>query len=203
MFVTTYELADMDFRPWAREVLDVDRLEDLHHRPDPAVFGTYVERLNHYCGLLTRDFDRVDGAYQALVGFVSDLVGGLELRQRPPSFRCHLPGGGTASAFHRDGDPQYGITRGAINVWVPLTRVRDTNTLYVETAAGSDDLRPVELDPGELMIFDAYHLLHGSYANTTDQTRVSFDFRFLPHDLDRIAALGIPAAQRNPSGEAS
>lgn len=200
MFVTTYELADMDFRPWACEVLGVDRLEDLHHRPDPAVFGTYVDRLNHYCGLLNSEFHRVDAVYQALVAFVSDLVGGLELRQRPPSFRCHLPGGGTASAFHRDGDPKYGITPGTINVWVPLTRVRDTNTLFVETAPGSQDLRPVELDPGQLMIFDAYHLLHGSYANTTECTRVSLDFRFLPHDRDRIDELGIPADQQKSSG---
>lgn len=203
MFVTAYDLDDMDFRPWACEVLGVDRLEDLHRRPDPAVFATYVDRLNHYRGLLTRNFDRIDGTYQALVDFVALLVGGLDLRQRPPSFRCHLPGGGTASSFHRDGDPQYGITPGAINVWVPLTRVRGTNSLFVETAPGSQDLRPVELEPGQLLIFDAYHLLHGSHGNTTDSTRVSFDFRFLPHDRERLADLGIPAVRHDRAGAPS
>jgi hypothetical protein len=35
-----------------------------------------------------------------------------------------------------------------VNFWVPLTRVFGTNTLFVESAPGRGDFRPVELGYG-------------------------------------------------------
>lgn len=195
MLVLSYPLERIDFRPWAQSVLSVDRLEDLHLRPDPVHFAHWVERLNYYAGLLKANFDAVADQYLDLVNFVAPLFEGVELRQRPPSFRCHLPGAGTVSAFHRDGDPKYGVPPGIINGWVPLTPVAGDNSIYIEIGRGSDDCRPVSLQPGQILIFDAFHLKHGSYANTTRTTRVSFDFRFLPHNPVRAHELGIWPAQ--------
>jgi hypothetical protein len=190
MIEVVYPLAEVDFRPWARSVLGVESLEDLHERDDPRPFAHYVERLEFYTGLLKDNFGEVEREYMALVDLVAAIFGGVELRQRPPSFRCHLVGAGTVSSFHRDGDAKYGITEGIVNCWVPLTAVGGTNSLYVESAPGSADHRPISLGPGRMAIFDAYHLEHGSRPNRSERSRVSFDFRFLPTDRDRTRELG-------------
>ena len=194
MYITNYPLDRIDFRPWAQAVLGSRDLGKLHLSSDPLPFESYVERLNFYKSQLAVRFGDVAGNYASLVSHVSGIVGGLELRQNPPSFRCHLSGAGTSSSMHRDGETKYGITKGALNVWVPLTPVADANSLYVESRAGQGDLRPLELKVGQMVIFDAYHLLHGSYRNTTESTRISFDFRFLPHNTSRTSSLGIHAA---------
>ena len=180
MLVLSYPLDRIDFRPWACAVLGVEHLERLHELPDPKPFADYVERLSHYSGLLRESFHAVEHLYLALVDIVAEEFGGLSLRQRPPSIRCHLAGANTASSMHRDGDPKYGISPGILNCWVPLTEVSATNSLYVESSPGAGDHRPVSLRPGQMMVFDAYHLEHGSLANESGRTRVSFDFRFVP-----------------------
>jgi hypothetical protein len=195
MLVLRYPLDRIDFRPWARSILAVKRLEDLHRLPDPLPFANYVDRLNHYKHLLTDNFDAVAEQYRALASFVAPLFEGINLRQNVPSFRCHLAGAGSASDFHRDGDPEYRITPGVINGWLPLTDVGGKNSLYIEWEPGSEDYRPVTLQPGEILIFDAYHLKHGSYANDTESTRISFDFRFLPKNPARARELGILATE--------
>jgi hypothetical protein len=193
--VAGYPLERIDFRPWARAALGVERLEDLHELPDPRPFASYPERLRHHCELLKGEFAAVEPLYLALVDLIGTLLGGLRLRQTIPSFRCHLVGAGTASALHRDGDPKYGVSEGVINGWVPLTAVDGANSLWVESAVGAGDHAPVSLRPGEVLLFDAFHLEHGSVANSTESSRVSFDFRFIPDEPDRLAALSGPAGR--------
>ena len=199
MLVTTYPLDRIDFRPWAQSTLGVGRLEDLHLRPDPEPFDNYVMRLNYYKGLLTDNFHGVLEQYLDLARQVGAMFGGMVLRQKPPSFRCHLSGAGSASSFHRDGDPGYGITPGVINVWVPLTTVSGTNSIFIESSPGSEDFHAVVLRPGQMLLFDGFHLKHGSHANSTAATRVSFDFRFLPNKPARARELGIGVGPR-PEG---
>lgn len=196
MLVVPYPLDQFDFRDWARATLSVDSLELLHLRPDPLAFANYTERLRYYADLLANNFGVVQNQFCEFVDrVVAPFFGGVLNFQTRPSFRCHLVGAGTASAFHRDGDEKYGIVPGSINGWLPLTPVGGNNSIYIETEFDSEVFRPIELQPGELLIFDAYHLRHGSYGNDTNQTRVSFDFRFRPANRDRARALGLYARE--------
>lgn len=191
MLVLSYPLDQIDFRDWARSTLGVDRLEDLHLLPDARPFANYVGRLEHYVGLLRNNFNNVRRPYMRLLDLIKPLFDGVTLRQDPPSFRCHLVGGGTASAFHRDGDAKYNIEPGVINCWVPLTTVGGNNSLFIESEYGSENYQPVSLEPGQALIFDAFHLKHGSISNNTANTRVSFDFRFQPNNVERARALNL------------
>ena len=190
MVILNYPLQTLDFRPWAQSVLSVDRLEYLHLCPDPKPFANYVERLSFYTQLLKRNFMDVQGQYDAIISIVSSYFGGIELLQSVPSFRCHLSGAGTASAFHRDGDSKYGVPPGTINGWLPLTAVNGNNSISVETRECAEEYRPVSMVPSQILIFDAFHLKHGSYANDTPHSRISFDFRFIPNDQGRARDLG-------------
>jgi hypothetical protein len=98
--------------------------------------------------------------------------------QAVPTFRVHYPGLTAVREFHRDSD--YFHQSGVLNYWIPLTRAAGDSTVWVETVAGSAEYEPVDLDPGELLGFDAVALRHGNHANSTGATRVRFDFRVIP-----------------------
>ena len=80
--------------------------------------------------------------------------------------------------FHRDKD--FGVEDGRLNVWVPLTNVWGENSLWIESEIGAKDYKPITLKAGQALIFDGVNLGHGSKIHTTNSTRVSFDFRYLP-----------------------
>ncbi len=98
--------------------------------------------------------------------------------QKKPTHRILYADVSGVSRFHRDRD--YGHNVEEINFFVPLTKAFGTNTLWLESADGKEDFKPMELIPGEFLRFDGANLKHGAKVNTTGKTRVSFDFRILP-----------------------
>ncbi|MGB3740367.1 MAG: hypothetical protein WA948_13575 [Pontixanthobacter sp.] len=85
------------------------------------------------------------------------------------------------SRYHRDAD--YGHHDAEVNFFLPLTRCVQTNALWVETRAHSGDHRAIEMEPGDLLMFDGANLSHGARANETGRSRVSFDFRVIPEGV--------------------
>lgn len=98
--------------------------------------------------------------------------------QSIPTLRVHLPNNVAVSEYHRDRD--YNHPRSEFNVFLPLTKVERSNTIWVETAEGREDFKPIEITPGEIAIFKGCDLLHGNHLNTSKKTRVSLDFRYIP-----------------------
>ena len=78
--------------------------------------------------------------------------------------------------FHRDRD--FGVNQGKVNVWIPLTEVYGTNSLWLESRDGSGECHAVSLNYGQALIFDGVNMMHGSKINSTSSSRISFDFRF-------------------------
>jgi len=109
------------------------------------------------------------------------VVSGSYLYQRIPTFRIHMPRNKAVGGdWHRDTD--YNHPQGEVNFLVTLTRARDSNTIHIESSSGLGDFNPVDLDYGEMLIFDGGSCRHGNVTNTTGLTRVSFDFRILPDE---------------------
>merc|ERR1712113_957712 len=81
---------------------------------------------------------------------------------------------------------------GELNFWLPLTNVFGTNTLWLESAPGRGDFRPMVLEPGEFLRFNGYECRHYTVKNETDASRVSFDWRMIPSELckEQIAKIG-------------
>jgi hypothetical protein len=161
------------FREWACESLGVTCLEHIHE----------IERIKTLnrsptTNQLSQYFPEIEDSYRSFVlELLGDMVSGISSYQSPPSFRFHYCGR-SSSVFHRDRD--FGVEDGRINVWVPLTSVWGENSLWLESDIGAKNYKPIVLKLGQALIFDGVNLGHGSMINTTDSTRVSFDFRFLP-----------------------
>jgi ectoine hydroxylase-related dioxygenase (phytanoyl-CoA dioxygenase family) len=99
--------------------------------------------------------------------------------QCPPTVRVVPPSARAVGKPHKDAD-YVGHEDAEINFWVPLTRVFGANTLQVESAPGAADFSAVELEPGQALRFNGARCSHHTLPNTTDATRVSFDFRLIP-----------------------
>ncbi len=101
-----------------------------------------------------------------------------------PKMRVHLAGTGTVSDFHRDVD----VTKrhDQINCYLPFTDVFESSTLWYQKDYKSNDYKPMNLKYGEALLWDGGWLKHGTYKNTTNNTRVSCDFRFHAKILDRV-----------------
>lgn len=121
--------------------------------------------------------------YRRFVRFLQDeVIGEPVVFQRLPSLRIQYPGYTSYGVMHTDRD--YNHPPEEINVWVPVTEVRRTASMVIESDFRKGDYAPVELDYGQLLVFDS-GLTHGNVVNEEGYTRMSFDLRVIPTRLYR------------------
>ncbi|KAL1515813.1 hypothetical protein AB1Y20_002429 [Prymnesium parvum] len=120
-------------------------------------------------------------AYEALVlevlaPHLRAALGAAEIHfAAAPTVRVQTPSAGRQLRAHCDG--VYGVQEGALNFWLPLTPVRAECALHVESAPGARDYLPLLPEVGEVVRFNGRRCVHFTVPNTTNQTRVSIDFR--------------------------
>ena len=112
--------------------------------------------------------------------------------QRYPTLRFHLPSNISVFEFHRDSDYLHPLAE--INCFYALNHCTSSSALHVEQNLGFEDYSPLELDPGQYALLNTSIFKHGDFINTTGNTRVSMDFRFIPCD-----ALGTPKTSLSSS----
>ncbi|MBC8164372.1 MAG: hypothetical protein H7Y20_00720 [Bryobacteraceae bacterium] len=206
IIITSFNEERYGFAAWFRQVLGTPDLERLHEA-FPVTPETYYPTV---AGLTSRLEARFGELTEALNTFFLEVVepifGPIVTRQLVPTPRTHLAVSDEMLAveqemldtkgpraflhqfyferrrpamFHRDRD--YGLQMGTVNLWVPLTRVFGSNSLWLggPDERGADAL-PVELSPGECILFDGANRWHGVVWNCSNVSRVGFDVRFYP-----------------------
>jgi hypothetical protein len=116
--------------------------------------------------------------------WVIPLIGEDVAFQTTPNLRFQTPGSMAVNSWHTDKKHGHGLEE--INFWVPLTTVTEHNCVWIESTDGADEI-PMPGEVGEVLIFDGPGRRHGNKVNTSDRTRVSFEFRVIPmsHYRDR------------------
>ena len=99
-----------------------------------------------------------------------------------PSFRVHIPNDQAIHKWHHDSDEHHNHPDWEINFQVALTKMWDSNAMWLESVPGLGDFKPVEMEVGDYTIFYGNKCAHGNKENKTGKTRVSMDFRVLPYD---------------------
>lgn len=100
--------------------------------------------------------------------------------QTKPTFRVQIPNNIAVAQWHKD--KAYNHSSKEINIYLPLTRTFDTNTVWAETEEDRGDYRPMDAEIGEYYIWNGANLLHGNKKNDTGVSRVSVDFRIIFDD---------------------
>eukprot|EP00290_Baffinella_frigidus_P055426 CAMPEP_0180346716 /NCGR_PEP_ID=MMETSP0989-20121125/4023_1 /TAXON_ID=697907 /ORGANISM="non described non described, Strain CCMP2293" /LENGTH=306 /DNA_ID=CAMNT_0022335869 /DNA_START=119 /DNA_END=1036 /DNA_ORIENTATION=+ len=114
---------------------------------------------------------------EVVVPIIGDETGVVS--QNPPTFRVQIPSASPIGNLHKDSDYERHVDT-EINIWVPVTDVFGANTLHTESEPGKGDFHPLECSYGQLVRFWGNQCRHHTVANSTDATRVSFDFRVVP-----------------------
>ncbi|MBF6173230.1 hypothetical protein [Nocardia blacklockiae] len=173
-----YDVVEYPFAEIMREHLDVPALEKLHHYhniPD-------LTPENEQSTTLHKQMYDIGATFQSIyLAFVKHVVephfGEKLVYQKKPNLRFQFPGSVAVANWHRDSD--VGHAEYETNIWVPLTAVNDKNCVWMESRPGLGDYRPAVVPFGSALIFQAAALRHGNMPNTSDQTRVSFEFRVI------------------------
>ncbi|HYD37240.1 MAG TPA: StrG-like protein, partial [Allosphingosinicella sp.] len=74
---------------------------------------------------------------------IARFIGPVKSCQPVPMARVNFHGSNAILRFHTD--REYGQTPDLINLWLPVTRVWGSNSMYVESASGSCEFEPVEI----------------------------------------------------------
>ena len=116
--------------------------------------------------------------------FLKDVVqphiGGSIVYQARPTFRICLPGNKAVGEWHKDSD--YNHQRSEITWWLPFTDAFGNNTVWAESEEDKGDYEPLRVDFGEVLVWKSSYLRHGNKPNNTGVSRVSMDFRVIPHE---------------------
>jgi sporadic carbohydrate cluster 2OG-Fe(II) oxygenase len=183
---------------------------DLHKSLDPRDVN---ERRLALFKSINADF--VNGAkllWQNLGTVLVNALGPDVAIQRQFNISVHMPKDSSA-VLDAHSDHWSGETPFQLNLWIPLTSVRSTNSMFVlgrtesnamhrdiaEKGVIPTDLRSIlsdehflDLARGQAVLFNS-HLVHGNVENQTDRTRLSINIRVkgLWHPERNDGGLGI------------
>lgn len=184
--VFAYDVERWPLRPIVAAFFDTDALETLHddprwnpHATDLALPSHLVSKNSWAVSKVLRDavVDAATPVLHALTASrIAEIAGPIRSIQPVPMMRVNFHGSRAILRFHRD--VEYGQQPRTINIWLPITRVFGSNSMYVESRPGESDYRPVDLDYGQALMFYGTELSHGTLDNLSGGTRISFDFRF-------------------------
>lgn len=175
-----YSVDDYDFSRFVEQALDVSPLSSLHKIINvPQARQSDQDSLAH--NAFYGHFEELVAAtyYEFVRNEIVPLFGEAICLQRVPTFRVSFPGSTAVNSYHRDSEFYH--QPGTRNFWVPLTKAFETNSIWIETEAGSEQYHPMNLEVGEMLMFNAIKLRHGNQPNDTGKTRASFDFRVIPY----------------------
>ena len=174
-----YDLDQYPLPELVREQLGVEQLDSIHESADYPLLTRENDQKTVFHERFYSIGDEFFRVYHRLLAdVVQPLFGENLIYQRVPTFRVHLPNNVAVGEVHRDRDYSHG--QGEVNLWLPFTPAFETNTIWIESSEGSDDLRPYPCNVGQMLMFDGVNLLHGNVKNETGKTRVSVDFRVIP-----------------------
>lgn len=184
--IFSYDTSRWDFRALVCEYLGTDELESLHllSRFNPGA-GTLpvpnYEATKNSWEISKRLKDALGGAAHALFGgllhgVVEEFLYPIEGYQPSPAARVNFHGSKSILRFHVDSE--YGQRAELVNLWLPVTAVGGSNSMYLESEVGRGDFQPLQLSYGQACIFRGGELMHGTVDNDSGFTRISFDIRF-------------------------
>lgn len=100
------------------------------------------------------------------------------LYQSFPSVRIQFPGSITIPP-HKDSDTLSNHPFGEKNFLIPITDMKDTRSIYIESEPDKKDFTSISLDPGDLFCFNGNMCTHFNEKNNEGKLRISLDFRIM------------------------
>ena len=78
---------------------------------------------------------------------------------------------------HKDSDHLSNHPLGEKNFLIPITEMKDTNSIQIESKPDLKDFKSIHLVPGDLFYFNGNTCTHYNEKNVENKIRISLDFR--------------------------
>lgn len=183
-----YNIEKYPFRDIISKILGCEEINKIHLTENfsdlikKSVDETHKFQQSEYHQKYYNNFHLIKDIYtQFLLDVIKPLYGGENIvYQKTPTFRIHFPNGLSVGMFHKDKDLRDNDWHESIkedNYYLPFTNAYETNTIWFETQEDKGDFIPMDCDYGQIIKWDGTNLSHGNKINTTEDTRISMDFR--------------------------
>lgn len=191
--VLKYDLEEFNFRKYIEDLYKTTDLENLHLKSEIYTDFTNdkIKNLDSIESDLHKRFyenikkdNTFRKLYCALVKKIhNELFSNEEilLYQSYPSIRFQFPHN-IAVPKHCDSDHLANHPLGEQNFLLPITVMKNTTRLFIESEPNKNDFQGVDLNIGELLFFNGNKCVHYNEKNEEDYIRISFDFRVITKD---------------------
>lgn len=177
----SYDTTKYPFRELVSEILNVKvPLEDLHLEEQYNLFTREEDQKTKWHKAYYNQFyEKFYPLYTQLVSDLKETFNYPEIiYQKIPTFRTQLAEGNIAvGEWHKDKTYNHGVSE--VNFWMPFVDTNNANTIWMESKEDKGDYRPYTVKYGEILVFSGANLYHGNKNNTSNETRVSVDFRLV------------------------
>lgn len=177
----SYDTTKYPFREIVSETLNVKvPLEDLHLEEQYNLFTREEDqKTKWHKSYYNQFFEKFYPLYTKLVKELKETFNYPEvIYQKIPTFRTQLAEGNVAvGEWHKDKTYNHGVSE--VNFWMPFVDTNNANTIWMESKEDKGDYRPYTVKYGEILVFSGANLYHGNKNNTSNETRVSVDFRLV------------------------
>ena len=185
MNIFKFDINNIKIQKFFKELFNTDVLEKLHHiyTEDNSrdVFNSFNDNTTYFHKHFIDNIDTFNELYIKLIEtifFEKYKNETFIVYQKYPSLRVSIPNNKSVGEIHCDSD--YGHPEEEMNYWLPITTSNETNTLYYETQENKGDFLPLLINYGEIAEIYLNKCRHFSNINTTDELRLSLDFRIIP-----------------------
>ena len=170
------------FREYFENLYETKKLDQLHTTQD------YVKHLDGSDTQLHKIFYndiKSNNTFKNLyIEFIKDIYSyfypkeDFFIYQSFPSVRLQFPDG-ISIPPHKDSDHLSNHPLGEKNFLIPITEMKDTNTIWVESEEDKKDFKPYHLKYGDLFRFNGNTCTHYNKENKEGKLRISMDFRIM------------------------
>jgi perosamine synthetase len=207
--VFTYDIHKYNFRKYLEglyETNDLENIDAISEDYQKFLRGEYTNLENKetdlqkkfYADIKTRDeYKRL---YISLVKDIFETFFPNEkalVYQSFPSIRFQFKQN-IAVPAHCDSDHLGKHPLGEKNFLLPITEMKKSTRLFIESEPKKGDYQGVDLVPGELFYFNGNTCIHKNETNVEDFVRISFDFRVLTLEDYKRYILDTEITQTNP-----
>ena len=190
----TFNTQKYNFHKMLGQLFQTDKLELLHenlaqmYAAADGVDGLGNDTHSHYhktfYGALNNGWDEFTDAYKCFIR--SEVMPLFKdeatlIYQTLPSFRIQYPNAKAVTTVHCDSDQHHKHPLGELNILIPLTKMIKSSTVWMESLPNLGDFSAIDLTYGEWILWNGNRCRHYNLTNTEGHTRISLDFRVLPH----------------------
>lgn len=176
----TYDTTKFPFNKIVCDIMDVKDLQSLHKHKHYDCLVREKDQSTIWHKVYYDQFnDKFSPTYIKLISDIKERFKYQEIiYQKIPTIRVQLANGNLAvGEWHKDKAYNHGVTE--VNFWMPFVDTNEYNTIWMESKEDKKDYKPYTVKYGEILVFDGANLYHGNKNNTSNETRVSVDFRLV------------------------